>query len=409
MKTPLTPLSDRTGGHGGLLHSLLSNFRANLRYNSRTRARADLCPDPLKIPVYPGLPGFRGFLLFACLGTSLLLLGSCKEFFGQGRTGTLAVNLPQLSPPSTRAGTDFPDAGTFRITVAGASGQVIYENDYAHFPEELPVPAGSYTVSATSRDFSAPEFDAPQWGDTQVVSVAEGSNVAVNLSCSQLNSGLRLTVEDSFREAYPHGKLTLKGAGGTLPYGYDETRVAFLLPGSVTLALEEGGTAQTLFTRRLEACQILSVRLGASSGTRAGSVSVRVDTTRDWRSEQFVAGGGDAHELDGAYDVLTARDRAGERGVWVQGYIVGVATNTRKVAFAPPFNKNTNLVLGTRASTTGLEHCLSVELPAGELRDALNLQDHPELLGRGIYVRGDLVAAYYGIPGLKAPSEYQFR
>ena len=166
---------------------------------------------------------------------------------------------------------------------------------------------------------------------------------------------------------------------------------------------------QTLFTRRLEACQVLSMQLSASVGTRAGGVSVQLDTTRDWLSEHFVAGGGNAHELDGAYDVLTARDHAGESGVWVQGYIVGVATNTRKVAFAPPFSKNTNLVLGARASTTDLEHCLSVELPAGELRDALNLKDHPELLGRGIYIRGDLVAAYYGIPGLKAPSEYQFR
>ena len=79
------------------------------------------------------------------------------------------------------------------------------------------------------------------------------------------------------------------------------------------------------------------------------------------------------------------------------------------MAFAPPFGKNTNLVLGTRASTADLDHCLSVELPAGAVRNALNLQDHPELLGRGIYIRGDLVAGYYGIPGLKAPSEYQFK
>lgn len=353
--------------------------------------------------------GFRPLLLFACLSATLLPLDSCKDFFGQGRTGTLVVNLPELRPPSTRAGTDFPDVGTFRITVTGASGQTVYENDYAHFPDELPVPAGTYTVSAASRTFDAPQFDAPQWGDTQVVNVAEGSNVAVNLSCRQLNSGLRLTVDGSFREAYPGGMLTLRGPGGSLPYGYAESRVAYFLPGTVTLALEDGGAVQTLFTRRLEACQILSMRLSASVGTRAGGVSVQLDTTRDWLSERFVAGGGNAHELDGAYDVLTARDHAGESGVWVQGYIVGVATNTRKVAFAPPFSKNTNLVLGTRASTTDLEHCLSVELPAGELRDALNLKDHPELLGRGIYIRGDLVAAYYGIPGLKAPSDYQFR
>ena len=90
------------------------------------------------------------------------------------------------------------------------------------------------------------------------------------------------------------------------------------------------------------------------------------------------------------------------------GYIVGVATNTGKIAFDPPFTKNTNLVLGTKASTTDKDRCLSVELRAGELRDALNLQDHPDLQGRKVYIKGDLVSAYYGIPGLKAPTEYQF-
>ena len=88
------------------------------------------------------------------------------------------------------------------------------------------------------------------------------------------------------------------------------------------------------------------------------------------------------------------------------GYLVGVATSVKKVAFDPPFTKNTNLVLGPKASTDDPDRCLSVELPAGAIRNALNLQDHPELLGKKVYIRGDLVSAYYGIPGLKAPSEY---
>ena len=94
--------------------------------------------------------------------------------------------------------------------------------------------------------------------------------------------------------------------------------------------------------------------------------------------------------------------------MWVQGYIVGVATNTKKVDFEGPFTKNTNLVLGTHASTTDLGYCLSVELKAGPVREALNLVDHPGLLGKKVYIKGDLVDAYYGIPGLKSPSEYGF-
>ena len=106
------------------------------------------------------------------------------------------------------------------------------------------------------------------------------------------------------------------------------------------------------------------------------------------------------------YDVLEARERAGEDDVWVLGYIVGVASGSRRIVFGGPFSKNTNLVLGFRDTTTVRDDCLSVQLPSGPIRDALNLVDHPDLAGREIYIKGDLVDAYYGIPGLKSPSDY---
>ena len=49
---------------------------------------------------------------------------------------------------------------------------------------------------------------------------------------------------------------------------------------------------------------------------------------------------------------------------------------------------------------------LSVELKKGELRDEVNLVDNPENLGRIIYLKGDLVEAYYGIPGIKNVTDY---
>ena len=396
---------------------------------ARSRSCHRIHSHPLRHPCQSGLPRpetpahsekwcrgwcggwreFSGFALVAGMVVALLLASSCQDLFGPGPEGTLLVNVPELSPPSTRAAAGIPDVGTFLVRVSDSAGQTVCEKDYAHFPEELSVPAGTYTVSAESDDFSAPAFNAPQWGDTQIVSVPAGGSVTASLDCRQLNSGLRIDVDASFRAAFPDGTLALKGPGGTLRYTYGETRTAFFLPGSVSLMLDDGGFEQTLFTRRLEASQMLSIRLSANIGLLTGGISIQLDTARTWLSEHFVAGEGDAHALDGAYDVAEAREHAGESGVWVHGYIVGVATNTRKISVTPPFTKNTNLVLGARASTTDPGHCLSVELPAGAVRDALNLQDHPDLLGRNVYIRGDLVAAYYGIPGLKAPSEYQFR
>lgn len=341
--------------------------------------------------------------------TALLLLSSsCQDLFRQDDTGTLIILLPELLPPATRAANGIPDTGEFIVTVTGSDGQTVYDNSYARLPDELTVPAGAYTVSAISGVFEVPAFDSPQWGDTQVVTVPQGGSVAVDLNCSQLNSGLRLEVDDSFREAFPEGELTLKGAEGSLQYGYDEPRVAFFRPGTISLLLTDGDYVQTLFSRTLAARQILTVKLGATVGTRSGGISIGLDTVRTWLSDNVVIGGQGADSPEGAYDVPQARMHIDEKGVWVQGYIVGAATSSKKIAFEGPFSKNTNIVLGHRAATTDPDYCLSVELPAGPVREALNLQDNPGLLGRKIYIKGNLVSAYFGIPGLKSPSEYSF-
>ena len=47
-----------------------------------------------------------------------------------------------------------------------------------------------------------------------------------------------------------------------------------------------------------------------------------------------------------------------------------------------------------------------MQLPSGSLRDELNLVDNPQQLRRKIYLRGDIVDAYFGIPGIKNISEY---
>ncbi len=49
---------------------------------------------------------------------------------------------------------------------------------------------------------------------------------------------------------------------------------------------------------------------------------------------------------------------------------------------------------------------MSVKLPKGDVRAAINLVDHPEILGRKIYLKGDLIAAYYGIPGIENITEF---
>ena len=102
-----------------------------------------------------------------------------------------------------------------------------------------------------------------------------------------------------------------------------------------------------------------------------------------------------------------ARSSAGSEDVWVCGYIVGGDLTASSASFDVPFSSRTNLLLGPKSSTLNRDACLSVQLPAGDLRDALNLVDNPDMLGRKIYLRGDVVEAYFGLPGIKNISEYK--
>ena len=323
--------------------------------------------------------------------------------------GTLVVTLCDPLPltRATAAG-EIPDVEDFILRICDKEGEVQYEGRYGNSPESLSLPEGSYTVSARSRDFEQPEFDSPQYGDSQVVVVTAGTQVSARLSCTQINSGLRLVVEDSFKEEFPNTGLKLENEDGFLSYKYDEKRIAFFRPGNVTVSLAGSSGRQDLFNKELGAAQILSVRLSASPGTASDGISVQLDTTRQWLEDKYHFGSSGGQDPENAYSVSDAKENVGQTGVWVCGYIVGVAMGTNNISFSPPFSKNTNIVIGMRPNTNSKEHCISVELKSGTIRDNLNLQDNPKLLGKKIYCKGNIVESYFGIVGLKGTGEYQF-
>lgn len=341
-------------------------------------------------------------LLFAAAGAA----ASCEELTGRNDKGSIQISLSKDFYAQTKALSNVPDPGDFLLTVTDAKGNIIFNGSFASSPEQMEVDAGSYTVSIRSRDFTEPLFEAPQWGDTQIAAVAAGQCVSVLLNCVQMNSGIRLVPDATFRTAFPESTLYLKGAGGSLMYSYTEKRTAFFQPGMVSVVLSNGGSQESLCSRQLSAQEMLTLGLSANLGEySSGKIGVQVDTTRNWVMDGFTAGGASTYES--AYSVTEARDHIGEKDAWVQGYMIGVATNTGKFAFDPPFSKNTNIVIGLRSSTTDPEYMLSVELPKGNIRDALNLQDNPGLLGRPVRICGEIAEAYYGIPGLKSPKEYR--
>ncbi len=348
---------------------------------------------------------------------AFLAAASCQMLGlpSESEEGELRVSFAHEQESLTRAGLSIPDTSDFLLTIKGPGDRIVYDGKYGDSPEALSLESGSYTVTVISEEFSKPAFSAPQFGDEQCVVVPAGKSVGLRLVCRQINSGMKLRIDSGFLDEYPDGILMLKSSLGRLIYGYSEKRIAYFRPGDVSLVLNEGKSDKVLMTRTLKAQEILDLKVSvASSGNSSvsggkGGLSVSVDTLRNWVKDNYVIGGG-GDGGSGQYDAMTvseALSSIGEEDVWVSGYIVGGDLTSSSASFSKPFSSRTNLLLGSRSSTSDKETCLSVQLPSGELRDALNLVDNPELLGRKICFKADIVEAYYGIPGLKNITEYE--
>ena len=358
-------------------------------------------------------------------------VGACEDFglkpAGQGELRWILEG----QGPATRASAEIPDTNDFILKVSDAQGKVLYEGAYGDSPESLLVDAGSYTVSVRSIEFTTPGFSRPLYGDEQVVVVRAGASVTVRLNCVLQNAGIRIQLSPDFLTSYPDGVLYLKAGDTRLMYGYSEKRIAYFNPGDVTLILYNRGQDETLLSRTLDARTVLTLNISAPHGgegkAASSTISVAVDTAKVWNSEYYAIGGGSnggsggsgsgssfggddddkGSETDKAYSVSQASSHVGENGVWVFGYIVGGDLSTAGTTVkTSKLTKNTHLAIATRSSVTAKASCVAVELPKGSVRDALNLVDHPDLIGTRVYLKGNIVQSYFGTTGLKGVSDY---
>lgn len=93
------------------------------------------------------------------------------------------------------------------------------------------------------------------------------------------------------------------------------------------------------------------------------------------------------------------------KGKTVKGYIVGTATSGTSYGQSAPFTVNTNIGIADSPDEIDSKKILPVQLPSGNIRTALNLVDHPELLKKQVTITGSL-EAYFSVPGLKSPTAF---
>jgi RPA family protein len=109
---------------------------------------------------------------------------------------------------------------------------------------------------------------------------------------------------------------------------------------------------------------------------------------------------------DSPYDVNAAIAAASGTGVYVKGFIVGSIsgkTLSDGATFSGTSEVNTNIMIAASADETDVAKCMPVQLPAGDVRAALNLQDNAGNYKKEVTLYGN-IEKYFGATGIKSVS-----
>lgn len=106
------------------------------------------------------------------------------------------------------------------------------------------------------------------------------------------------------------------------------------------------------------------------------------------------------------YNVAAAVAAGSGTGVYVKAYIVGSVSGqvlSTGAVFSDNSDAASNLLIADDASETSVEKCMPVQLPAGEVRTALNLVDNKGNYKKEVTLYGN-IERYFGATGLKSVS-----
>lgn len=346
---------------------------------------------------------------------------SCKKDFGK-EEGELKLHFgASYECFYSKAGgekVEVPDTNDFILSVKSKAGKVIYNGKYGDSPEKLKLGAGSYIIEVKSCEFRKPEFSCPVYGDSKVAVIEAGKATDIVLECNQVNAGIRLTFPKDFLNSGHNCAIVLKSDKGSLMYGYKEDRIAYFEPGKIDVVMTERGKDKVLMTRTLVSREILSLGISlpkkTSESQKDGVLSISVDTTRNWVNEEHRIGE-EKQELgtskDKAISVAQIKDYVGKRDVWVYGYIVGgdMTSGANSISFKKPFKSASHIAIAMRSSVSVKSSCVAVQLNKAQIKDRLNLVSNPENLGKRVYLRGDIIASYYGVTGVKNVKDFMLR
>ncbi len=309
---------------------------------------------------------------------------------------------------------DIPDSNSFILSVKNSAGTSFYNGKYGEKPNEFSIPAGTYDIEINSTLFTVPEFETPLYRDSKTVIVESGKISSLSLVCKQVNSGLRLKFTQNFLDRFSNFKPELCDLIGKKLYPFTENRFLYFNPGSVKLYLLNNSILSDtvkLISRTIAPNTMLTLNLDVLTDGDSGVLpGITVDTTSTWEYSDFIYGSekeGNGTSPENAFLISQVSKNIGATGVWVTGYIVGGDLTSSNISFTAPFTSETNIALANSPSVSTRADCVSVALPTGAIRSALSLVANPSNLGQKVYIKGNIVATYFGLNGLNPITEYK--
>ena len=162
--------------------------------------------------------------------------------------------------------------------------------------------------------------------------------------------------------------------------------------------LKDNGTK--VFEKEISLTGVLKNYLGQPGVTTTGAAS-------DYVLEGSSSGTGTGTK-DSPFTVAQLQNGTATGTAWVTGYIVGWVdgmTLSTGANFTVPATSQSNILIAASAGVTDASQCIPIQLPAGEVRSALNLQTNTGNLGKQVSLYGS-IEKYFGTTGVKTVTDY---
>lgn len=333
------------------------------------------------------------------IGKEIMLYGTMERYYGgSGVKGVTAAildgqeigTMPE-EPGEAIFSADFSSSLSGFTSVA-TSGSLSWYNDY------------SSAMVTGFQDFNGDGQKENQAGVTYLVSpsidlsqITEAYisiNMAINYERADINTNNAVLISKNYTgdaNSATWTQLTYNADGLNSSFTFREKEMnipAEFMGGNVTIALRHTCTDSQSSTWEVKSLQVVE-------GVAGEEPEVPVPTPDETLS---------VAEAIALYDANNAQPNVRVKG-FIVGYIDGKSIEDGATFGNSGNVSNTNLMIADDANETDYTKCLAIQLPAGNVRDALSLQQHPENLGKEVSLLGSL-EKYFGTYGLKSISEY---